>query len=79
MSIVASTSERVKVASELHKRVYRSAIDREWYWQMKNKKNHEIEGASCQGYKNKEDCVFNLLRVTGFEPDVIVDEGASDA
>ena len=76
--MVASTSERTAIRREFEIRLYRSKNDREWYWQLTNRGNHEIEGASSQGYHNKDDAKTNLWRVTGFEPDVIVDEGGED-
>lgn len=78
MAIVASTAERISVRSELDVRVYRSGNDTKWYWQMINKGNRENEGASGQGFVEKRSCLENLYRVTGFQPDVIVDEVGDD-
>lgn len=75
MGMVASTSERTKIRSELVVRVYRSKNDRKWYWNLTNKGNREIEGASSEGYNEQRDCMTNLWRVTGFEPDIIIDAG----
>ncbi len=76
MPMVASTSERTTIRRELEIRMYRSKNDRQWYWRVINKGNHEIEAASSQGYNDERDATTNLWRMTGFEPDVIVDEGA---
>lgn len=75
MAMVASTTERMALRREFLIRVYRSANNREWYWNQTNRGNREIEASSSQGYKNKDDCTKNLWRVTGFEADVVVDEG----
>lgn len=77
MSLVASTSDRTLIRRELEIREYRSSRDRQWYWRITNRKNGEIEGASSQGYSHRDDCRKNLWRVSGFEPDVSVDEGCA--
>ena len=73
--MVASTSERATIRREFEIRLYRSKNDRQWYWRVINKGNHAIEGASSEGYSDKRDANANLWRLTGFQPDVIVDEG----
>ncbi len=75
MSMVAATSERVLVRQEFLVRIFRSANNQDWYWNMTNKANNKIEGATSEGYGNKTDCIDNLWRVTGFEPDLIIDLG----
>lgn len=76
MKGVASIEDRQKVREEVLVRIYRSKHDGQWYWQIKNKGNHEVEGSSSEGYADRRDCEKNLMRMTGFEPDLVVDEGA---
>lgn len=71
---VASVEDRKQVRSEVLVRVYKSRADGQWRWQIKNRGNHEIEGAACEGYVDRRYCEENLMRITGFTPDVIIDE-----
>ena len=37
----------------------------QWRWRRKNYYNHNIVGASSQGYANKSDCIANA-RIHGY-------------
>lgn len=68
MTIAFSTA-RQRIREEVSIRCYQSEKDALWRWQIKNRGNHEIEGASSQGYADPRDCRSNLARVTGWEAD----------